>query len=124
MSLSNGRVVVRTRFSLRCADCGTEYRPRVHAYPGLVIALGLLAILGMVVAFVLWHTGQVDRSWVLWAKVAAALIVAVIGYMASRLHKRLMEPSFYTWASGREPEYGEIVLECPRCGSAAASLAG
>ena len=113
---------MRTRDSTKCADCGAEYHPRVHAYPGLVIALALFAILLVVIASVLWFTGRAELLWVLWAKVAAALIVAVMGFMAVRLQNRLMVPRFYSQASGREPAYGEIVLECPRCGSA--SLTG
>lgn len=117
LSLSGGSVELRTRAPFRCVDCGNEYQPRVHAYPGLVIGLGLAAILVVVAAGGMWFAGWLERSWLLWAKVAAAIAVAAIGVMASRLQKRLMAPRIYSRESGREPAFGEIVLGCPRCGS-------
>lgn len=114
---------MRTRLALRCAACGQEYHPRVESRPGLVLALGLVAIALVVGVGALVLAGRLERNWFLWAKLAALLITALIGWRAARLQRRLQTPRFYSRAAGREPAWGEIVPDCPRCGSESLTLA-
>ncbi len=123
LRISGGRVEMRTRPAFRCAAYSEEYHPRVAASPGLAIALGLVAIALVVGIGALVLAGRLERSWFLSAKLAALLIAAALGWRAARLQRRLRTPRFYSRTAGREPHWGEIVPDCPRCGSESLTLA-
>ncbi len=124
LSISGGRLEVRMRVLFRCLDCDRRYHPAVYAHPRLVIGLNTVMLIALIAIAVLWWTGRIDRWWLLAAKVAVAIVVVWTGWLASRLHAALLEPRLHARGSGREPEFGEIVLDCPRCGSGRAELDG
>ena len=117
LTFYRGRFVIRTRDTFRCVDCDHEYHPQVQAPAGLVLVIALPTLLAAALVFALWLLDRALREWILWAKAATALVVLGVSGLGAWLQSRVQEGRAHTYSTTGTPAFGEIVLNCPKCGS-------
>jgi uncharacterized protein (DUF983 family) len=118
-----GRFVIRTRDTFRCVDCNHEYHPRAQAPAGLVLVIAVPTLLAAVLVVGLWLVDRAQREWILWAKVATGSVVIGSIALGAWLQSRVQEGRAHSYSSTGSPAFGEIVLNCPKCGSLFATAA-
>jgi hypothetical protein len=121
LTFYRGRFVIRLRDGFRCVECGHEYPPQVQAPAGVVVLLAVPMLLAVVLVFSLWLVDRAQREWIQWAKMATALVALGVGGFSFWLQSRIQEARFHSRRSVEPPAFGEILPNCPKCGSQAAS---
>ena len=118
-----GLLVICARDTFRCVDCDHEYHPRVQAPAGPVLVIAVLTLLAALLVFGLWLLHRAEREWILWAKMATALVFGGVITLGAWLQSRVQEGRAHSYSSTGSPAFGDIVLNCPKCGSQFATAA-
>jgi hypothetical protein len=89
-----------------CSGCNNQYHPKVHSQP-YYIQFGAI-ILGLLLGALFISQSPV------WSYFVAAFILLPYFYFYSKKERKI---------SVGKLKYGDIILECPKCGSANANKA-
>jgi len=95
----------------RCAPCGHQFYPKVHSQP-YIVQFG--AILVGLLIFTLFKTQA--PAWMY------ALLPGVVAVYFIYYHKK--DRKAVSRAGSSKIKYGDIILDCPQCGSAEVTGAG
>lgn len=116
-STHHSLLVIRARDTFRCVDCDHEYHPQVQAPIALVLVIAVPTLLAALLVFGLWLADRAEREWILWAKAATALVVTGAVSLGAWLQSRVQEGRAHSYSSKGSPAFGDIVVNCPKCGS-------
>jgi DNA-directed RNA polymerase subunit RPC12/RpoP len=107
--ITSDRLQHYTNDKYRCSDCGHQYHPKVHSQP-YVIQLGLFVVgIAVYILFI--------KQASLW--LSALILTLILAFFLWYHHK---DRQVKTADGTQKVKYGDIVIECPECGSQEARM--